>query len=250
MKIVVVGGTGLIGSQLVKHLKDQHEVVIASPNTGVNTITGEGLEHALKNAGTVVDVSNSPSFADDAVMSFFKTSTENLLKAEKKAGIQHHLALSVVGTNRLQESGYFRAKQVQENLIKESGIPYTIVHATQFFEFAGGLTTMSTLNGKLYLSDAFIQPIASADVASFLATQVVKKPALGIVEIAGPEKLRITDWIGEYLKATNNPTDIVTQRTAPYSGARLEVNTLIPENASYIGKTIYKNWISKPENQK
>lgn len=250
MKIVIIGGTGLIGSQLTNILKEQHEVIAASPNTGVNTITGEGLELALKNADIVVDVSNSPSFADEAVMNFFKTSNENLLKAEKKASVQHHIALSVVGTKKLQDSGYFRAKQVQENLIKESGIPFTIIHATQFFEFAGGITAMSTVDGKVYLSDAFIQPIASTDVASFIATRIPEKPTFGILEIAGPEQFRINKWISQYLTQINNPIEVVTQTDAPYSGVTLEPTTLIPENAFYLGQNKYTDWISRRENKK
>lgn len=250
MKIVIIGGTGLIGSQLTNILKTGNEVIAASPNTGVNTITGEGLDQALENANIVIDVSNSPSFADEAVMNFFKTSNENLLKAEKKAGVQHHIALSVVGTQKLQESGYFRAKQVQENLIKASGIPFTIIHATQFFEFAGGITAMSTLNGKVFLSDAFIQPIASADVASFIAIRVTEKPTFGILEIGGPEQFHINEWIGEYLIKTNKSMEVILQADAPYSGVVLEPATLVPESAFYLGQTKYKDWIAKPENQK
>jgi uncharacterized protein YbjT (DUF2867 family) len=250
MKIVIIGGTGLIGSQLTNILKDQHEVIAASPNTGVNTITGEGLDLVLENANLVVDVSNSPSFADEAVMNFFKTSNENLLKAEKKAGVKHHIALSVVGTQKLQGSGYFRAKQVQENLIKESGIPFTIVHATQFFEFAGGITAMSTVDGKIYLSDALIQPIASADVAAFMATRIPEKPSLGVIEIGGPEQFHLNEWISQYLTKISNPIKVITQSNAPYSGVILEPATLVPENAFYLGKIEYKDWISKPENQK
>lgn len=250
MKIVIIGGTGLIGSQLVNILKDQHEVIAASPNTGVNTITGEGLELALENTDVVVDVSNSPSFADEAVMNFFKTSNENLLKAEKKAGVQHHIALSVVGTNKLQGSGYFRAKQVQENLIKASGIPFTIIHATQFFEFAGGITAMSTVDDKVYLSDAFIQPIASSDVANFIATRVPEKPTFGILEIGGPEKFSINQWISQYLTQINNPIEVVTRNDAPYSGTILEPTTIVPENPFYLGQKKYTDWISSPENQK
>jgi uncharacterized protein YbjT (DUF2867 family) len=250
MKIVIIGGTGLIGSQVVNILKEQHEVIAASPNTGVNTITGEGLELALENADVVIDVSNSPSFADEDVMTFFKTSNENLLKAEKKAGVKHHIALSVVGTKKLQDSGYFRAKQVQENLIKESGISYTIIHATQFFEFAGGITAMSTVDGKVYLSDAFIQPIASSDVANFISTRVTENPTFGILEIGGPEKFSINQWISQYLTQINKPTEVVIQKNAPYSGAILEPTTLVPENAFYLGQTKYADWISRPDNQK
>ena len=248
MKIVIIGGTGLIGSQVTALLKDKHEVIVASPNTGVNTLTGEGLDEALVNANVVIDVSNSPSFADADVMHFFKTSNENLLKAAKKAGIQHHIALSVVGTSELQESGYFRAKQVQEDLIEASGIPYTIIHATQFFEFAGGIAAMSAVDGKVYLPDAFIQPIASADVASFVASRVSEKPAIGILEIGGPEKFPMQEWIANYLSKKNDPAEVVADADAPYSGAIITANTLVAEKAFTLGKTYYEDWISKPGN--
>ncbi|HEY9534390.1 MAG TPA: SDR family oxidoreductase, partial [Mucilaginibacter sp.] len=203
MKIVVIGGTGLIGSQVVKQLQATgHEVIAASPGTGVNTLTGEGVKEVLQGAHVVVDVSNSPSFDDVPVMNFFKTSNQNLLPAEKAAGVQHHIALSVVGTQKLQDSGYFRAKQVQEDLIKASGIPYTIVHATQFFEFAGGIVYMSMADGKVVLPDANIQPIASKDVASFMAKTALAAPANKILEIGGPEKFYMADWIKQYVQAT------------------------------------------------
>lgn len=250
MKIVIIGGTGLIGSQVANLLKNEYEVVVASPNTGVNTITGEGLEQALKNANVVIDVSNSPSFEDEPVMSFFKTSNQNLLPAEKKAGVQHHIALSVVGTDKLQESGYFRAKQVQENLIKESGIPFTIVHATQFFEFAGGIVQMSISDGKVRLSDAFIQPIASIDVATFIAKVAIEMPANKIVEIGGPERFRIDEWIKQYIIATEKSLEVETDSHAPYSGAILKMDTLTPENPVYLGANKYINWIAKTENKR
>jgi len=250
MKIVIIGGTGLIGSQVANLLKNEHEVVVASPNTGVNTITGEGLVEALKNANVVIDVSNSPSFEDGPVMSFFKTSNENLLPAEKKAGVQHHIALSVVGTDKLQESGYFRAKQVQENMIKDSGIPFTLVHATQFFEFAGSIVQMSMSDGKVKLSDAFIQPIASVDVATFIAKVATEKPVNKILEIGGPEQFRIDEWIKQYITATEKSLDVETDSNAPYSGVILEKNTLTPENPVYLGANGYANWIAKPENKR
>lgn len=250
MKIVIIGGTGLIGSQLTTILKQQHEVIAASPNTGVNTLTGEGLDKVLINADVVVDVSNSPSFADEPVMNFFKTSNENLMRAEKVAGVQHHIALSVVGTDKMQDGGYFRAKLVQENLIKASGIPFTIVHATQFFEFAGGIVAMSTSEGKVKLSDAFIQPIASSDVAKFLAEVATKKPANKILEIGGPERFGIDEWIKEYLKITNKPLVVETDVNAPYSGVMLKKTTLTPDKPVYLGENRYAEWISKPENQR
>lgn len=250
MKIVIIGGTGLIGSQVVNILKNKHEVIAASPNTGVNTLTGEGLEDALKNASVVIDVSNSPSFDDEPVMNFFKTSNQNLLPAEKKAGVQHHIALSVVGTDKLQESGYFRAKQVQENLIKESGVPFTIVHATQFFEFAGGIVATSTSEGKVKLSDAFIQPIASADVAAFIAKIATEQPANKVLEIGGPERFQIDEWIKQYILSTKKSLEVETDVNAPYSGAILQKTTLTPENPVYLGTTEYMTWIAKPENQR
>lgn len=251
MKIVVIGGTGLIGSQVVALLQDtDHEVIAASPNNGVNTLTGEGLSEVLKGAQVVVDVSNSPSFEDTAVMNFFKTANENLLPAEKAAGVQHHIALSVVGTQKLQASGYFRAKQVQEDMIKASGIPYTIVHATQFFEFAGGIFQMSAAEGKVRLPDANIQPIASKDVAAFMAKTAVSQPVNTILEIGGPEKFNMTAWIKQYAQATNKSNEIVADPSALYSGAPLKADTLAPESAVYLGLTKYAEWIAVPANQR
>ncbi|GAB2810027.1 SDR family oxidoreductase [Ferruginibacter profundus] len=251
MKIVVIGGTGLIGSQLVAQLQQTgNQVIAASPNTGVNTLTGEGLAAVLQGANVVVDVSNSPSFETTAVMHFFKTSNENLLAAEKTAGVQHHIALSVVGTQKLQASGYFRAKQVQEDLIKASGIPYTIVHATQFFEFAGGILQMSMVDGKVLLPDANIQPIASKDVAAFMAQTALAKPANTILEIGGPEKFNITAWIKQYALATHKNLDIVADAGALYSGAPLDTDTLLPESAVYLSQIKYGNWIQITENQR
>lgn len=251
MKIVIIGGTGLIGSQVVNLLQQAgQEVIAASPNTGVNTLTGEGLKEVLQDAAVVIDVSNSPSFEDTAVMNFFKTSNEHLLAAEKEAGVQHHIALSVVGTQQLQESGYFRAKQVQEELIRASGIPYTIVHATQFFEFAGGIVQMGLADGKVVLPDANIQPIASKDVASFMARVAVAKPALKTLEIGGPEKFAMADWIGQYTKATHKNSEITTNEHALYSGAPITADTLVPQAAVFLGETKYAGWISLPENQR
>lgn len=250
MKIVIIGGTGLIGSQLTNLLKDKHEVIIASPNTGVNTLTGEGLDNALENAEVVVDVSNSPSFADDDVMNFFRTSTTNLLKAEQKANIKHHIALSVVGTQKLSASGYFRAKQVQEELIGKSSIPYSIVHATQFFEFAGGVAASSVKDNGMFVTDALVQPIASSEVAAFLAKTVEEQPKLGIAEIAGPEKMPMNNWIGNYLSAMNRPSEITIEKDAPYFGAVLETDTLLPEKAVFESNIRYEDWIADPKNQR
>jgi uncharacterized protein YbjT (DUF2867 family) len=251
MKIVVIGGTGLIGSQVVNQLQHTgHEVIAASPNNGVNTLTGEGLAEVLQGAHVVVDVSNSPSFEDNAVMNFFKTANENLLPAEKAAGVQHHIVLSVVGTQKLLASGYFRAKQVQEEMIKASGIPYTIVHATQFFEFAGGIVQMSMADGKVIVPAANIQPIASKDVASFMAETALEKPANKTLEIGGPEKFDIAVWVKQYLQATHKSYEVAADADALYSGAPLTADTLVPETAVSLGKTKYAEWIAIPENQR
>jgi len=251
MKIVVIGGTGLIGSQVVKQLQQTgNEVVAASPNSGVNTLTGEGVNEVLKGANVVVDVSNSPSFEDTAVMNFFKTSNQNLLTAEKAAGVQHHVALSVVGTKKLQASGYFRAKQVQEDMIKASAIPYTIVHATQFFEFAGGIVQMSMADGKVVVPDANIQPIASKDVAAFVAEVALGQPANKTLEIGGPDKFNMVSWVKQYDRATNKNYEVVADTKALYSGAPLDADTLAPENAVFLGKNHYADWIAVPENQR
>jgi uncharacterized protein YbjT (DUF2867 family) len=251
MKIVVIGGTGLIGSQTVNQLQQTgHEVIAASLNTGVNILTGEGLNEVLKGAQVVVDVSNSPSFEDAAVMNFFKTANQNLLAAEKAAGVQHHIALSVVGTQKLQASGYFRAKQVQEDMIKASGIPYTIVHATQFFEFAGAIVQMSMADGKVILPDANIQPIASKDVASFMADVALSKPVNRILEIGGPDKFNMVAWVKQYEQATHKNYEIVADAKALYSGAALDADTLAPENAVFLGKNHYADWIAIAENQR
>ncbi|MBT3149497.1 SDR family oxidoreductase [Streptomyces sp. CHD11] len=246
MKIVVIGGTGLIGSKLVEQLKAQgHEAVPAAPNTGVNTLTGEGLSEVLQGAPVVVDVSNSPSWADDAVMEFFRTSTTNLLKAEAEAGATHHVALSVVGTDRLQESGYFRAKQAQENLIKESGMPYSIVHATQFFEFMKGIADLATEGDTVRLSPAGIQPILSDDVAAAVGRTAVGAPVDAVVEIAGPEAFPLDELIRRTLAARNDPRTVVTDPQARYSGAPLEENTLLPGPGAHLAETRYTDWLAQ-----
>jgi uncharacterized protein YbjT (DUF2867 family) len=251
MKIVVIGGTGLIGSQVVTLLQSTgHEVIAASPNTGVNTLTGEGLREALQGANVVVDLSNSPSFADDDVMNFFTTSNQNLLPAAKAAGVQHHIALSVVGTQKLQASGYFRAKQKQEDMIRASGIPYTIVHATQFFEFAGGIVQMSMADGKVVVPAANIQPIASKDVAAFVAEKALAQPVNQILEIGGPEKFDMAAWITQYLQATHKNLEVIADANALYSGAPITADTIVPEAAVYLGENHYGDWIAKPENQR
>ncbi|MEU9052276.1 MULTISPECIES: SDR family oxidoreductase [unclassified Streptomyces] len=248
MKVVVIGGTGLIGSKLVGKLEEHgHEAVAAAPNTGVNTLTGEGLAEVLKDASVVVDVSNSPSWEDDAVMKFFRTSTENLLNAEAEAGVTHHVALSVVGTDRLQESGYFRAKQAQEELIKASGMPYSLVHATQFFEFIKGIADISTEGDTVRLAPAKFQPIYSDDVAAAVGRTAVGDPVNGTVEIAGPDVFQLDELIRETLAAQNDPRTVVTDPHAPYSGAELEETTLLPGPDAHLAGTRLSDWLAKQQ---
>ena len=246
MKIVVIGGTGLIGSRLVNKLRQQgHEAVAAAPDTGVNTITGEGLAEALKGASVVVDVSNSPSWEDAAVMKFFETSTRNLLKFEAAAGVKHHVALSVVGTDRLLESGYFRAKMAQEKLIKDSSIPYSIVHATQFFEFLKGLADISIVDGKVHLPHVLFQPMAADDVASALATIAVGPPVNGMVEIAGPEQFRVDDLVRRRLAALKDTRAVIADPNARYGGAKISERTLVPGNNARLGETRFESWLNR-----
>ncbi|WP_460070491.1 SDR family oxidoreductase [Streptomyces sp. YKOK-I1] len=246
MKVVVIGGTGLIGSKVVTGLREHgHEAVAASPNTGVNTLTGEGLAEVLRGASVVVDVSNSPSFEDDAVMEFFRTSTANLLKAETQADVAHHVALSVVGTDRLQGSGYFRAKQVQEDRIKASGNPYSIVHATQFFEFAKGLADGLTEGDTVHLPAGRIQPVVSDDVAAAVARAAVGTPVGGVVEVAGPEAFEIEEFVRMGLTAQNDPRKIVTDPQATYWGAPLQENTLLPGPDAHIAGTRFADWLAR-----
>ncbi|MGX1267667.1 SDR family oxidoreductase [Streptomyces phaeoluteigriseus] len=246
MKIVVIGGTGLIGSKLVGKLGEHgHTAVAAAPSTGVDTLTGEGLAEVMEGASVVVDVSNSPSFEDEAVMEFFRTSTTNLLKAEVEAGVTHHVALSVVGTDRLQESGYFRAKQTQEELIKSSGVPYSIVHATQFFEFVRALADMSTEGDTVRLSPAKIQPVHSDDVAAVVGRTAVGTPLNGIVEVAGPDAFQLDELIRTRLAADNDPRTVVTDPHAPYSGAQLQETTLLPGPDAHIAETKFADWLAR-----
>ena len=246
MKIVVIGGSGLIGSKLVKRLRQKgHEVLAASPNSGVNTITGEGLAEALAGAQVVVDLANSPSFEDRAVMEFFQTSGRNLLAAEAKAGVKHHIALSVVGTDRLPDSGYLRAKLAQESLIKASGIPYTIVRSTQFFEFVGGIAKSSTEGQTVRLSPAKLQPIMSDDVADAVADVTLGKPVNGTIEIAGPERIRLDDLVGRYLRATKDPRQVVTDVHARYFGTELNDQSLTPGDNPRIAPTRFDDWLSR-----
>jgi uncharacterized protein YbjT (DUF2867 family) len=249
MKIVVIGGTGLIGSKLVTKLSSLgHEAVAAAPNTGVNTLTGEGLAEVLKGAQVVVDVSNSPSFEDAAVMNFFQTSTRNLLSYEAAAGVGHHVALSVVGTDRLAESGYFRAKIAQEKLIKESSIPYTIVHATQFFEFVKSIAAAATDGNTVRLAPVLIQPMAAEDVASAVGRVATGAPLNGTIEIAGPEQLRLDEFIKQGLSARNDPREVVADPQTRYFGAELSERTLVPEGKVELGKTRFEDWMREPAN--
>ncbi|MFI6360020.1 SDR family oxidoreductase [Streptomyces sp. NPDC050743] len=248
MKVVVIGGTGLIGSKVVARLGEHgHEAVAAAPNTGVNTLTGEGLAEVLKGASVVIDVSNSPSFEDEAVMDFFRTSTTNLLKAETEAGVRHHVALSVVGTERLQDSGYFRAKQTQEELIKASGIPYSIVHATQFFEFMKAIAAAATEGDTVRLAPVKIQPVSSDDVAATVGRTAVGKPINGVVEVAGPDEFRLDQLIGKELAAENDRRTVVTDVHAPYFGAELKETTLVPAPGAHIGEARLSDWLAQQQ---
>ncbi|MGW3691633.1 SDR family oxidoreductase [Streptomyces sp. NPDC005125] len=248
MKVVVIGGTGLIGSKLVGKLNEYgHEAVAAAPNTGVNTLTSEGLAEALEGASVVIDVSNSPSFEDEAVMDFFRTSTTNLLKAEAGPGVMHHVALSVVGTERLQESGYFRAKQAQEELIMASGIPYSIVHATQFFEFMNEIAAAATEGDSVRLAPVKIQPIGSDDVATAVGLAAVGNPVNGVVEVAGPDEFRLDQLVRMGLAAKNDPRTVVTDVSAPYFGAGLNETTLLPDSDAHIAETRFLDWLAQQQ---
>jgi len=246
MKVVVIGGSGLIGSKLVAKLREHgHEVVAASPDSGVNTLTGEGLAGAVEGADVVVDVSNSPSFEDAAVLEFFQTSTGNLLAAEAAAGVRHHVALSVVGTERLTESGYFRAKIAQENLIKGSGIPYSIVHATQFFEFVARIADDATDGKSVRLAPVLIQPMAADDVAAAVGEVSVGSPANGIVEVAGPEQFRLDELIGRALRDRHDSREVVADPEARYFGARLRERTLVPGDGARLASTTFEEWLGQ-----
>ncbi|HXI20899.1 MAG TPA: SDR family oxidoreductase [Gemmatimonadales bacterium] len=238
MKIVIIGGSGLIGSQVVTRLRDHgHEAVPASPETGVNTLTGEGLAQVLAGAEVVVDVSNSPSFEDAAVLSFFRTSTGNILAAEQQAGVRHHVVLSVVGTDRLSESGYLRAKQAQEQLVRESGMPYSIVHATQFFEFIPRIADGLTVGTEVRVPPVLFQPIAAADVAKAVAKTAVGKPFNGVIELGGPQQFRFDEVIRQALTARKDPRRVVADPKARYFGALLSERSLVPDAGAQLGET-------------
>jgi uncharacterized protein YbjT (DUF2867 family)/quercetin dioxygenase-like cupin family protein len=257
MKIVIIGGTGLIGSKVVNILRQRgHEVVAASPSSGVNTLTGEGLAEALAGAQVVVDVANSPSFEDKPALEFFETSGRNLLAAEKTAGVRHHVALSVVGTDRLlgsgpgSLSGYFRAKMAQENLIKASGIPFTIVHATQFFEFVKNIAQSATDGSTIRLSPVLMQPMVSDDVAAAVADVALGEPMNAMVEVAGPDKIRQDELVRQFLTATGDPRNVVTDVNAGYYGIKVNDQSLVPGDNPRLGPTHYEEWLSRTTPQK
>lgn len=247
MKIVIIGGTGLIGAKVVNNLRQQgHEVVAASPSRGVNSVTGEGLAAALAGAQVVVDVSNAPSWEDKAVLEFFETSTRNLLSAEAAAGVRHHVALSVVGTDRLLASGYFRAKMAQEKLIQASLIPYTIVRATQFSEFVGGIANSATDGQTVRLPSALLQPIVSDDVAAALASVAVAAPLNAITELAGPDAFPLDEIVRKFLKANHDPRTVITDDQAPYFGIVLKQRSLVPDGTSpRLGATHFEAWLRR-----
>jgi uncharacterized protein YbjT (DUF2867 family) len=247
MKIVVIGGSGLVGSQVVTKLGEHgHQAIAASPDSGVNTLTGEGLPEVLEGADVVIDVANSPSFEDAAVLDFFQTSTGNLLAGEKAAGVGHHVALSVVGTERLADKGYFHAKRVQEQLIEESSLPYSIVHATQFFEFIKSIAALATDGDTVRLPPVLFQPMASEDVAKAVARTAVGSPVNGIVEIAGPEKFRMDELVRQALAARNDPRQVVADPEAPYFGDyQVDDSTLVPGDDALLGEIRFRDWLER-----
>jgi uncharacterized protein YbjT (DUF2867 family) len=245
MKIVVIGGTGLIGSKVVAHLRQKgHQVIAASPATGINTITGEGLAEAMNNTDVVIDLANSPSFEEKAVMEFFETAGRNLLAAEINAGVKHHLALSIVGVHLMQNVAYMRAKLVQEDLIKRSGVPYTIVRSTQFLEFLTGIANLATNGNEVHISDVQFQPIASDDVAAFVSEAALAAPINGIIEIAGPERFTMPEIISRYLQDTKDPRQVVANSHAQYYGGEIPNNALVPANGqAKLGAVSYEKWL-------
>jgi len=248
MKIVVIGGTGLIGSKTVAILREGgHEVLAASPNTGVNTITGEGLKEAMAGAQVVIDLANSPSFEDRAVLEFFETSGRNLLAAEAAAGVRHHVALSIVGTDRTPDNGYFRAKVAQEKLIETSRIPYTIIRSTQFMDFLGRIADSSTDRNMVRLSPGLFQPIAADDVAPIVAEVALTAARNGIVEIAGPERAPFNEIVARYLKAVGDPRQVVSDPEARYYGGRVEERSLVPLGEARLGRIGLDEWLRRSQ---
>jgi uncharacterized protein YbjT (DUF2867 family) len=247
MKIIVIGGSGLIGSKLVTKLRDHgHEAIPASPDTGVNTLTGDGLADVVEGASVVVDVSNSPSFEDAAVLEFFETSTRNLLDAEAAAGVAHHVALSVVGNDRLPESGYLRAKAAQEKLIADSSVPYSIVRATQFFEFVGRIADEATDGDTVRLPPVLFQPMAADDVAAAVGRVAVGSPLDGVVEVAGPETFRFDDLVRRALTARHDPRTVVADPSARYFGTTLEEGSIVPGDGAVLAETRFGDWLDQP----
>jgi len=246
MKIVVIGGTGLIGSKTAPILRQGgHEVVAASPNTGVNTITGQGLKEAMTGTQVVIDLANSPSFEDKAVLEFFETSGRHVHAAEAAAGVRHHIAVSIVGTDRTPDNGYFRAKVAQEKLIKASGVPYTIIRSTQFMEFLGGIAASSTEGNTVRLSPGLFQPIAADDVAAIAAEVALAAPRNGIVEIAGPERAPFNEFVARYLKAIGDPRTVVPDPEARYFGGRVEERSLVPLGEARLGRIGLDEWLRR-----
>jgi uncharacterized protein YbjT (DUF2867 family) len=250
MKIVIIGGSGLIGSKVVSRLRDQgHEAVPASPATGVNTLTGEGLAEILEGADVVIDVSNSPSFEDEAVLAFFTTSTRNLLEAEEAAGVRHHVALSVVGTDRIPQSGYLRAKLAQEALIARSSIPYSIVRSTQFFEFIKSIADAATVGDTVRIAHVLYQPIAAEETARTVATVAVGSPLNAIVEVAGPESFHMDDVVRRGLGERGDPREVIPDPNAHYFGVVLGERTLLPGDEAILGEIRFDDWLRASVNQ-
>lgn len=245
MKIVVIGGSGLIGTKVVNNLRQQgHQVIAASPATGINTITGEGLAEAMTGTDVVIDLANSPSFEDNAVMEFFQTAGRNLLAAEINAGVKHHLALSIVGVDIMQNIGYMRAKLAQEDLIKKSGVPYTIIRSTQFLEFIGGIANQATTGDEVHLSDVQFQPIASDDVASFVANYALETPKNGVVEIAGPERFEMYAIVANYLRHLNDPRKVIPNDRPEYFGGEITHTALVPAGKANLGAINFEKWLN------
>ncbi|MCO6690744.1 MULTISPECIES: SDR family oxidoreductase [Pseudomonas] len=246
MKIVVIGGTGLIGSKLVDGLRERgHDAVAAAPSTGVNSITREGLAEAMNGADVVVDVANAPSWEDQAVLDFFETSTRNLLAAEKAAGVKHHVALSIVGSERLPENGYFRAKVAQEALIRQSALPYTILRATQFFEFVEGIAQAGTVGEEIRLSPALFQPLAADDVVAALIDVALAPPVLGTLEVAGPEAAPLDEMVRRFLRLRGDTRKVVPDVHARYFGAELDDKSLTPGSGARLGKIRFEDWLAR-----